>query len=167
MPRHGYTLLELLITLLIGTVLLTLGTPAFTGVLLDSRRTADVNAFVTAVQMARSESAKRAIAVRVCSTEDGASCAGLGTQFDSGWLVVAADAEDSPLASYRPAIRGAIRSNRSAFVFRPGFRRGTNGTVVFCDQRGSEHARAVIISYTGRPRVSDTRAGGAALDCPA
>lgn len=167
MHRHGYTLLELLITLVIGSILLTLGTPAFNRVVLDSRRTADINAFVTAVQLARSESAKRAVAVYVCKTADGVGCADQGTDFDSGWLVISSDSEDSPLMSYQPAMRGTIRSTRAAFVFRPGFRRGTNGTVVFCDQRGSEHARAVIISYTGRPRVSDTRAGGAALACPA
>jgi hypothetical protein len=41
-----------------------------------------------------------------------------------------------------------------------------NGTVTFCDTRGPAAARAVIISYTGRPRVSDRGPGRRPLVCP-
>jgi hypothetical protein len=41
-----------------------------------------------------------------------------------------------------------------------------NGTIVFCDARGSAHARAIIISHTGRPRVAQRDADGKPLRCP-
>ena len=62
-------------------------------------------------------------------------------------------------------ISGSIVGNRPYFDFRPIMRRSTNGTLVFCDERGPAAARAVIVSYTGRPRVDTVAADGARLVC--
>ena len=170
----GYSLIELLVTLMLAAILLVLGVPGLRELALDARRTADVNAFVSAVQLARSESAKRAQAVVLCPTADGSTCARAGQPFDSGWMVfVDADGDNPPrrdgdeelLLHYPPVMEGSIRSNRASFVFRPHYRRSTNGTVVFCDLRGPPAARAVIVSYTGRPRVASTTAAGTSLAC--
>jgi hypothetical protein len=60
---------------------------------------------------------------------------------------------------------GTITSNRPSYSFRP-YRQGVvNGTIVFCDPRGSDHARAIIISHTGRPRVAQRDASNRALRC--
>jgi type IV fimbrial biogenesis protein FimT len=75
------------------------------------------------------------------------------------------DGDETLLLHYLPAMQGSIRSNRAHYIFRPYYRRSTNGTVIFCDRRGSAAARAVIVSYTGRPRVSSTDAGGRRLNC--
>ena len=65
-----------------------------------------------------------------------------------------------------PEITGTIVANRDAFEFWPFHQqRSTNGTAVFCDARGSSAARAVIVSYTGRPRVDSVGPGGEALRC--
>jgi type IV fimbrial biogenesis protein FimT len=165
MRQTGFTLLELLFVLLFAAILLTLGVPALQRIVLDSRRTTDVNAFVSSVQLARSESAKRGLAVQLCKTTDGISCADRAGHFDTGWLVFVEDPDSTLLMHYEPVMDGSIRSNRAAYTFRPNFRRGTNGTVTFCDQRGGASARTVIISYTGRPRVATTTAGGAPIDC--
>ena len=174
MRHRGFSLLELLFTLVVATIVALLGIPAFGWLILDSRLTADVNAFVTSIQLARSESAKLNLAVVVCKTADDRVCGGSDVRYDDGWMVFvdedgdevpALDASERILFSYRPAIEGAIRSNRARYVFRPYYRRSTNGTVVFCDRRGAEAARAVVVSYTGRPRVSDTGPGGRVLDC--
>jgi len=42
-----------------------------------------------------------------------------------------------------------------------------NGTLVFCDPRGSSSARAIVISHTGRPRVSRRDSSNKPLKCPA
>jgi len=167
MRSPGFTLLELLIVLLIGAIVLTLGVPAFSTSVLDARRTADVNAFVTSIHLARSESATRSTAVSLCRSTDGVSCAGSGSDFTRGWIVVTDDTAATPLLSHTPVMHGSIRSNRASFTFRPSFQRSTNGTVIFCDQRGSASARAIVISYTGRPRVSRTDTAGRPLSCTA
>jgi type IV fimbrial biogenesis protein FimT len=69
------------------------------------------------------------------------------------------------LYAHKPQIRGSITANRRLFEFRAFGWRSTNGTVTFCDRRGQPHARAVIVSYTGRPRVSPEGPGGRALVC--
>jgi type IV fimbrial biogenesis protein FimT len=169
----GFTLWELLCALGIAIVVFGAGVPAFTDFLLDARRTADINAFVLAVQLARNEAAKRSHSVIVCKTVDRQRCGGDDQQFDAGWMVyVNLDDEYPPersaaeplLYAHAPELTGTIVSNRPFYEFRTG-RRSTNGTVVFCDRRGVPAARAVIVSYTGRPRV-DTRDGdGQALRC--
>lgn len=174
MRSRGYSLLELLVTLALVVVLLGLGVPGLRELALDARRTADVNAFVSAIHLARSESFKQSRAVVLCHTADGVACAGARQPYDLGWMVFVDTDDDNPprrdehealLLHHVPVIEGSIRSNRAHYVFLPYYRRSTNGTVVFCDIRGPAAARAVIVSYTGRPRVADTTAAGRPLSC--
>ncbi len=168
----GVSLWELLCALGLGAIVFSLSIPTFRSFLLDARRTADVNAFVTAVQLARSEAAKRGAPVVLCKTDDGLSCAGAELRYDSGWMVfVNTDRIRPPhrspgedlLLHYEPETRGTISANRRLFEFRVFRRRSTNGTVTFCDADG--RPRAVIVSYTGRPRVADVGPGGRPLVC--
>ena len=167
---RGFTLWELLCTLGVVGLLVGLGAPALTDFVLDGRRTADVNALVLAVQVARSEAAKRGRPVIVCPTADRVRCGGV---FGSGFMVyVNLDDRYPPersgaeplLYAHAPEIAGTIMSNRPYYEFRVG-RRSTNGTVVFCDRRGTTAARAVIVSYTARPRVAERDADGRPLRC--
>jgi type IV fimbrial biogenesis protein FimT len=157
----GYTLAELLLTTTIIGVAVGLGVPALGRFGQDLRLTAATNGFVSAVQLARSEAAKRRQPVIMCNSADGIACT--GGVFDSGWIVFAnaddarppsRDPAEPLLLDFRPAGDALIRSNRRLFEFRPFLQRSTNGSVTFCDARGPAHARVVIVSYTGRPRVA-------------
>jgi type IV fimbrial biogenesis protein FimT len=165
---------ELLCAVVIAGITLGFGVPAFETVLLDARQTADVNAFVLAVQAARSEAAKRGHSVILCKTADLNRCGGNELRFDAGWMVfVDLDDTEPPQRStgeplifaHEPELEGTITANRTYFEFRPRRRRSTNGTVVLCDRRGSTAARAVVVSYTARPRVSRVRPDGRPLQC--
>lgn len=175
--RHvaGFTLWELVCTVAIAAVVLTAAAPGFTGWFLDSRMTADVNAFVLAVQLARSEAAKRGQPVIVCRTLDRRTCTGEEVAAGAGVMVFVnlddrlppSRAEPEPLLyAHVLEARGSTRANRPYFEFRVG-RRSTNGTIVLCDERGAASAKAVIVSYTGRPRVANRDADGKALRCAA
>ena len=170
---RGLTLWELLCTLSIAAIVLTCGMPAFRSFLLDARLTADVNGWVLAVQLARSEAAKRGRPVIVCKTDDTRRCGDTDLPVGAGWMVyVNVDDEYPPQRSasepllymHDSEIMGTVISNRPYYEFRVG-RRSTNGTTVFCDQRGSAAAKAVIVSYTGRPRVDRVDADGHPLKC--
>ena len=47
-----------------------------------------------------------------------------------------------------------ITANRRGFTLRATFLRATNGTLVVCDRAGRVTPRALVISYTGRPRIT-------------
>lgn len=156
---------------LLGT-LVAIGTPSVREFLIASRRTVDINGFVSAVQLARSEAAKRGTAVVVCKSIDLLTCGGDELRYDSGWIVFensddvrppSRDASEPLIYAYEPVSRGSIVSNRRLYEFRSYGWRSTNGTVTFCDALA--RPRAVIVSYTGRPRVADVGPGGRPLVC--
>ncbi len=174
--NRGFTLLELMIVLLVAAVLAATAIPGLGGFILNAHRTADVNGFITAVQVARSEAFKRGRPTVLCKTEDGTRCGGSDMDFDQGWMVfVNADADNPPrrdadepqLFAYQPRMTGSITANRRLFEFRPFGRRSTNGTVTFCDRRGAGQARAVVVSFTGRPRVARNGPGMPTVNCDA
>jgi hypothetical protein len=59
-----------------------------------------------------------------------------------------------------------LRANRNAVIYWPVALAGTTASFVFCDERGARAARAIIVSQTGRPRVSARDAAGKPLRCP-
>jgi type IV fimbrial biogenesis protein FimT len=173
-PAAGTTLWELLATLAVLAVLLASALPGLQAWRLDARRGAAVSAFLGAVQLARSEAAKRGRPAILCPSTDGAGCATNGAPYESGWIVFINEDDERPptrspaeplLLTHIPAMAGTIRSNRAVYEFRPFTWRSTNGTVTFCDARGAAQARAVIVSYTGRPRVSARGPGNRRLQC--
>lgn len=169
----GMTLLELLLVMGIAAVLVTGAVPSFRQMIMDSRRTAAINELVGTIQFARSEAAKRNREVVLCPSGGGRQCT--KDPWNLGWLVFANLDQDSParldagepLLYVKSAREGLkITANRRVFRFRPLGVRSVNGTVTFCDSRGAQSARAVIISYTGRPRVSGRSASNRPLKCP-
>jgi type IV fimbrial biogenesis protein FimT len=173
---RGFTALELLIVMGLASLLLLIAVPSLRTFSLDGRRTVDINGFVVAVQLARSEAAKRGQPVVLCQSEDGRNCGDNGLRYGAGWMVFVNEDDVRPpqrnpaeivLYRYLPQTRGSITANRRLFEFRPFGWRSTNGTVTFCDERGAAAARAVIISYTGRPRTSDIGPGNRPLICAA
>jgi type IV fimbrial biogenesis protein FimT len=61
--------------------------------------------------------------------------------------------------------RVIVRANRRGFTFRATLKRATNGTLVVCDVQERIPARAVVVSFTGRPRVAGQTTTGLAYDC--
>jgi type IV fimbrial biogenesis protein FimT len=172
---RGFTAVELLVALGIIALLLAAGTPLVRWLLLDARMTGAVNSLVHVIHFARQEAHRDLRDVVVCRSVTGASCAAPG-DWSVGWIAfINRDGDDPPIVdagepvlhvTQRQALR-SIASNRRAYIMRPFPLRATNGTVIFCDERGPSRARAVIVSYTGRPRVSGRAAGGQPLACPA
>ncbi len=170
----GITLLELLIALAAALIVTAWGIPNLRQITLNAHRSAALNHFITAVHLTRSEAIKRAQDAVLCGSHDGLNCALDGNGWPQFWLVFVNLDEDDPaqvdpdeplLRIHQPAVTPQLSANRRAFVMRPFDRRATNGTVTFCDERGSVHARAIIISYTGRPRVSASKPDGSPLEC--
>ncbi len=170
----GFTLVELAAVMTIVAILLVAATPSMQNLLLDARRTRAVNALLHGLHAARTESIRASSDVVLCPTADGDSCDDTGEAWAVGWMVFVNDDGDEPPArdgNERIVLRhdeetaATLTANRRRFVYRPHAFRATAGTLVYCDRRGSSAARAVVVSYTGRPRVAATDASGNPLAC--
>jgi type IV fimbrial biogenesis protein FimT len=83
---RGYTLLELIITMSIAAILLTIAVPSFRYVTNSNRIAGEVNGLLGDLQFARAEAIKEGRTVTVCVSVDGATCAN-STTWQSGWIV--------------------------------------------------------------------------------
>jgi type IV fimbrial biogenesis protein FimT len=109
MSQKGFTLIELMVTLVVLGVLLAMGVPSFADLIRNSRSQAATNELVLALNAARVEAVKRGARVSLCPSVNGTSCA--GTAWQSGWIVfVDTAASDTATA----AIVGTILIHHSA-----------------------------------------------------
>ncbi len=84
---HGFTLVELAITILVLSVLMAMAAPLFTGMTNGNRLTSNANEVVTAMQIARSEAVRRNARTSFCQSTNGTSCSNVSPW--QGWLVFA------------------------------------------------------------------------------
>lgn len=192
----GYTLIELMVAASVAGTLAALAVPSFSRLVQDNRRTTVVNELLATVMLARSEAIKRRQGVIVCGIHDAnrngqldeaeRGCA--GRDWSDGWIAAPwrdaddngrVDAAELPPQPLKQFVNGhtGIRIAASAFAAAPAptgvvilrtfGQASANGTLTVCDARGAAHARAVIVSPSGRSRISGHRADGSALECGA
>lgn len=162
---HGFTLIELLVALALTAILATIAYPGFTAWLLDSRRDAAVMTALHAVHAARQFAATRDESIELCGSLDTVHCSGM-IDWSSGLLIIGADGTvHRSLPSLRSTHGPTLRSNRAVIRFEPGTSYASPATMTICDRRGGGAARAVIVSRSGRPRVSARDASNRVLQC--
>jgi len=110
----GYTLPEMVFVVAIVAATLGYGIPTFRDLGLDAARTREVNFFVHAIYLARSEAIKRNGVVSLCPSRDGELCAPGGTPWHAGWIVFVNRDHD------QPAVRDADEDLLRAYPARSG-----------------------------------------------
>ena len=83
---HGFTLVELLITILVASLLMALAVPAFNSFIENNRIASSTNELVSALAVARSEAIHRRETASLCSSADLASCSG-SANWETGWIL--------------------------------------------------------------------------------
>lgn len=170
---RGYSLYELLVTAMLTSLLAVIAVPNYEKIVANGRIRTETDALFHAVHLARKESIVRRRAVAICPSSNGSSCSA-GVDWSGGWLMFENNDLDEPpridpgeavLRSHvsDPDIR--ITGNRRGFTLRAIHRRATNGTLVVCDRRNRAAPRAVVVSYTGRPRIALKRPNGEPYGC--
>ena len=162
MNTAGYSLLELMMIVALVAVMLGLGLPELSRLGARQKQSVEINALFHAIHLARKESIVRRRVVSLCPSFDGQTCTP-GRDWSAGFLMFENTDRDEPpqvdpgepiLRRHRAAETIRITANRRGFTLRAVFKRATNGTFVICDQANRIRPKALIVSYTGRPRVS-------------
>ena len=170
---RAYTLYELLMTLALMAIIAGLGLPSFAGITARNRQHVEINALFHAIHLARKESIMRRRVVSLCPSLDGLSC-NPDRDWSSGWLMFENTDKDEPprrdpdeplLQAHVVSEHVQIMANRRGFTLRATQKRATNGTFVVCDRAGRSIPLALVISYTGRPRVSNETTRGDPYNC--
>jgi len=99
-PQQGLSLVELIVTLFVVSVLLSIGVPQFSQFVANNRMAASINEANIALHLARTEAIKRNSFVSICPSPDwdaiNPSC-DPNASFTEGWIVfIDADGDGTP-----------------------------------------------------------------------
>lgn len=145
----GFTLIELMITLVVAGIVLSVGVPSFKSFFLNTRISTQANDLVSSLNLARGEAIKRGTSIKICSSDDQASCGGA---WEDGWIVITND--DAELIRAYGALKGTSTLSGSTVTYTSsGFLSGgAQTTFTLCDNNETnEEGRQIIITATGRP----------------
>lgn len=101
---QGFTLIELMVTLSVAAILLTVGVPSFQEFIASNRLTSEINSFNAFLNLGRSEAIKGGRRVTLCASSNGASCAGSGG-WEQGYLIYRDTNGDGSLGTGEPILR--------------------------------------------------------------
>jgi len=148
--ERGFSMVELMVTLVIAGVLLGVGLPSFKDFLANSRIAETNNALVHSLHLARSTSVERLESVGLCVSDapmlDDASCA-IGSNYNNGWFVYV-DANKDGLRSAAEDILERVDAPGPAFAFAPSTQ--FENQIYFNDSGAS-------ITVAGQPISGDIR----------
>ncbi len=166
--HSGFSLIELLITLILASIAVFIGVPSLQQHLNTNRLSTQANMLISDLYSTRSEAIKRNTRVTMKKS---------GSAWENGWIVFTdqnnnanfdASQGEELLLRQSPITKGyTLRGNRFvknyiSYTGDGGSKSKTGafqaGTLMLCDHTGisnPEHARAIIISSSGRPRTSN------------
>ncbi len=169
----GFTLLELMVTVAILAIGAAIAAPSYSAMLKSNRTRSVASELLAALNLARSEAARRGQWVSICKSSDGSTCAGSNTQWDSGWIVFVNENNDKPavrdngelILLARQNLPGGItvRPNNNLANYLTYSRQGLAnniGTFAICTDSDESKAQALVVSWTRLALTSDSDGNG-------
>jgi type IV fimbrial biogenesis protein FimT len=182
--QNGFTLYELLITLLVVGVIVTMGVPNLAEFTQNSRLASTSNDLLSSFQLARSEAARSKSNITICASDNSLdAAANCGGTFNDGWIIFVdldgdlnrAGAGENVLRAHPAPPAGvtvAPDNGATYFAFAgTGLGRGDVGglpslqTVMICDGRGVADApggrataRRLVTTAIGRATIISDKA---------
>ena len=163
--QTGFTLVELMVTLVVVAILLTIGVPSFIQMVRNNRIATEANNMISALNIARSEALKLGRQVTVAKT---------GGEWEAGWRVFSdmdgdgtydAGDGDTLIQEYAGLSNGyTLRSGANIanwIAYLPsGLARGSGGlssdTFRLCaDDQDTATGRSLAINTVGRVRIDE------------
>ena len=158
--QDGLTLFEIMITISILTIAMTLVVPGMQRLLLQQRIIASLNTMSASLQLAKSHSITNMTEVSICPTTDYVSCV---TDWGQAKMVFIdsnsndqKDATERLLHTVPISPYGVLVTSSSDVIrFYMSGLSATPSSILFCDQsEDSQYARGIFISLQGRISTS-------------
>jgi type IV fimbrial biogenesis protein FimT len=172
-PALGFTLIELMVTVAVMAVVLTLGVPAFRDTVRNSALTATINEFIATLNFARSEAVKRGVQVTVRKTSTSDTVG-----WEGGWQVftdVSANGQYDSATDQLLRVHDALKTNYTLrgnnnftnyISYQPSGESNTMGSFGLCDTSVSGNptkrtSRLITINILGRiTQATDNNSDG-------
>lgn len=151
----GFSLVELMVTIAVAAIVLSIATPSFTSIINSNRLSSAANEMVAAIQIARTEAVRLNRSITVCSSANGLDCTGAGS-----WVVLDG-AKLLRVSSFNAKVKSSAAIDQ--FIFRAdGLARQTaasgllNSDFQFCIDTTSPAQNLRTVSIGSGSRISTT-----------
>lgn len=164
---QGVTLIELMVTVAVAVILMTVAIPSFRDTIIRNRLTNAANTFMGALNYARTEAIRRNQNITLCKSSDGNACLTTGKNWETGWIAFidtnrdgtreTGSSTNETLLRVWPALPSgySLRPNANFDNFlryNPRGEANNIGTFAICHQNQRVGAKAIVITRT-RPRL--------------
>lgn len=172
----GFSLVEMLIVLAMVGILSGYALPSFSKLVNSNHQNTVLMQLFSHHQLARSEAIKQNQSIILCKSDNSRQCTP-SAQWHKGWIIFADIDNNKQLNDTEQLIYSFQNENPALSLSYRGFgshnyvryypdgRSSTNGSFILCTPEGDITARSLIISRTGRTRLSSRSASGGALKC--
>jgi len=162
--QTGMTLIEMVIALAVIGILTGYAIPNYQELKHNKMMTSEINRLISSLYFARNQSIILGHHVVLCPSQSLDSC-DASSQWHKGWLVFRDDNRnrtldnDEIILTTEQAMQDSLQAVASVYrqkirYDRLGASPGTNLSIRFCDFRGADHGKKIIVNNVGRPRVA-------------
>lgn len=172
--QAGFTLIEIIVTLTVGMILVSITAPSLANIVQNNRMVALHNDLLSDLALARSTAVTRGSNATLCASNAiGNQCLSSSAQWPYGWIVFDDVDNDGLIDSAETIIAvnnnmseqlQMIASNSRVSFDAGGFANGFSNEFTFCDKRGDSAKKGLIVSNAGRSRIAET--SEIATSCP-
>jgi len=168
---RGFTIIELMVTLVVAAILLGVGVPSFIGMMKNNRLATAANNLAGSISLARGEAVTRGQRVKVCKSADGSNCTA-NDDWEQGWVVMVdqnndgtpddidGDGNAGPTLRVVGALAGDVSmvgvtnsDDNMSFIGNGRSASGVIQTVTLCDDRSGDFGWRLVLGPDGRLSV--------------